>query len=114
MQVVTLIMTICLADHQTNAQLWANVRQAEESKETEKVSRTKQELADYLAARLGAIQGKTYPTGMSFDATIAAYNKQSRGGHWFENRSVIRSMIVAIWLLPPLIVTLMVLKKRRA
>jgi hypothetical protein len=62
-----------LAEYRTNAQLWANLHQAKESGNAEKTSRASQELADYLAARLGSIQKKTYPPGMSLDAVMKEY-----------------------------------------
>jgi len=101
-----------LADHQTNAQLWINVRQAEQSKDLEKASMSKQELADYLAARLGKIQGKTYPEGTSLDAIIDEYQKQTDGSRWFGGRAAIYTIIFAACLIPLLIMIFTAIKKR--
>jgi hypothetical protein len=101
-----------LANHETNAQLWINLRLAQQSKNVEQVAHAKRELADYLAARLGKIQGKTYPLGMSLEAIMAEYQKQSGDYHWFDNVTVIRAIILTVFLLPPLIMLFMAIKKR--
>src|SRR5207244_1872160 len=56
-----------LADHQTNFLLWSNVEQAKLSKDKKQLAEARQQLADYLSATLGRIQGKSYPTGMDLD-----------------------------------------------
>ncbi len=101
-----------LADHTTNAQLWANLRLAQQSKDAEQMDHAKRELADYLAKSLGKIQGKTYPTGMSLDAIMEEYREQGNGSHWFNSRTAIRTIILTVFLLPPLLMIYMAIKKR--
>lgn len=101
-----------LADHQTNAQLWINLRLAQKSKDTEHMAHAEKELADYLAIRLGKIQGKTYPQGMSLDAILQEYQKQSNKFHWFDRRTVVRTIIFTMFLLPPLVMLFMTIKRR--
>jgi hypothetical protein len=69
-----------LADNQTNAQLWADLHMAEQNKDAGKMVQSKQRLADYLAIKLGELQGKTYPAGMSYDAVMNEYQKQVGNG----------------------------------
>ncbi len=101
-----------LADHTTNAQLWANLHQAQQSKDAETKAYAERELADYLEANLGKIQGKKYPPGMSLDAIMAEYQKQGNGSHWFNSRTAIRAIILTVFLLPPLVMIFMAIKKR--
>jgi len=63
------------ADRLTNALLWENVHEAEGAHDQKKLSEARQQLANYLAARLGSIRGKAYPTGMDLDAVIVEYRK---------------------------------------
>ena len=101
-----------LADHQTNAQLWANLVQAQLSRNSEQVASSQAKLADYLGSKLGKIQGKTYPQGMSLDAIMDEYRKQGNGSHWFDSRTVIRTIIFTVFLLPPLVMLFMAIRKR--
>ena len=66
-----------LADAQTNEQLWANVQQADESKDPERKARAEQELADYLSARLTRIDGKVRAPGTTLDAIMKEYKARS-------------------------------------
>ena len=68
-----------LADHETNLQLWTSLHRAHESRDVEKAATAERELANYLSRRLGTIQGKTYPTGMSLEAIATEYAKASGG-----------------------------------
>jgi hypothetical protein len=101
-----------LADHQTNAQLWANLVQDEISRNTQQAERDKAKLADYLAARLGKVQGKAYTQGMSLEAVMAEYQKQANGSHWFNRQSTIRVILLVIFLAPPLAMIFIALKRR--
>jgi hypothetical protein len=101
-----------LSDHQTNAQLWANLVQDQISGNSQQAARDQAKLADYLAAQLGKAQGKTYTQGMSLEAVMAEYQKQAKGSHWFNSRTVIRAIILTIFLLPPLVMIYMAIKKR--
>jgi len=100
-----------LADHETNAQLWDNLRLARQSKDVKQVAYAERELVDYLAARLGKIQGKTYPHGMSLDAIMEKYRKQSGDYHWFDNRTVIRAIMLTLFLLPLIVIIFSAIKK---
>jgi hypothetical protein len=88
-----------LADHETNAQLWINLRMAEQSGNTAKTAYAEKELANYLSVRLGKIQGKVYPPDMSLSAIMEQYQIQADGGK-FDRRKVIVSVIVLLTLLP--------------
>lgn len=101
-----------LADHQTNAQLWANLVQAQLSRDSEKVASSQTKLAGYLETKLEKVQGKKYPPEMSLDAVMEEYRKQGNGSHWFDNRTVIRTIIFIVFLLPPLVMIFMAIKKR--
>jgi hypothetical protein len=67
-----------LADHQTNALLWANLRGASLSKDQEKIAKAERELSEYLTRRLSQIQGTNYPAGMSLRAIMQEYKKTSQ------------------------------------
>jgi hypothetical protein len=101
-----------LADHETNAQLWANLRLALDSHKQEQLVQAQRQLADYLATRLGKVQGKTYPAGMSLDAILAEYQKQANGSHWSNRQTIIRFFLLAVFLVPPVVMIFVALKKR--
>ena len=101
-----------LADHITNAQLWANLHMDQQDNNSEQIIRSQNQLADYLAKKLGQMQGKTYPQGMSLDAVIAEYQKQVGGSHWFDNRTIIRTIMFSIFILPPIIMLFIAIIKR--
>lgn len=98
-----------LADHQTNVQLWANLRQARISRDPEKVARSERQLADYLAAQLGKIRGKTYPPGMSLHDVMKEYGRHKG----FGSRQVILTALVLVTLLPLAIIAVRSLRARR-
>lgn len=58
-----------MADQETNSRLWANLAKAQvlarKSGDKEAAARAEAELVSYLQAQYGAINGKTYPPGMS-------------------------------------------------
>jgi hypothetical protein len=88
-----------LADHQTNAQLWANLRTAIQNRDAHEIVEAKQALAGYLARRLGPLQGKTFPSNMSYDAIIAQY-KIAAGGSQIDRRKVIMGILVLLTIMP--------------
>lgn len=92
------------ADRKANDTLWANVRLAQQNDDQEQLTRAESQLADYLAERLGEIQGKKYPAGMGLNAVMLEYQKQVHGSHWFNRNNAIRIVILTIFLLPPLII----------
>lgn len=59
-----------LADFTTNAQLWANLHQARESKDPDNVRKAKQALADYLGGKIGM------PSGTSYDEVMNEYHRR--------------------------------------
>lgn len=97
-----------LADHQTNAQLWADLRLARQSKDSEKISQAEQGVADYLAAKIGK------PTGMRLDAVMKEYRKKTGASTWLDRTKIIRAVVVSVFLLPPLVLIFFVLRKRRS
>jgi hypothetical protein len=101
-----------LTDHETNAMLWANLHRAQQSKDAANRERAEKELADYLAVKLGKIQGKTYPQGMKLDAIMAEYRKQENGFHWFDVRVASRIILLIFFLVPPLIMIFVAIKRR--
>lgn len=101
-----------LADHETNAFLWANLHLAEQNDNREQIASAKKHLAKFLAGQLGRMQGKTYPTNMSLDAVLAEYSKQGGGSHWFGNPVAIRALLYVVMFLTPLILIVIVLRKR--
>ena len=62
-----------LEDHKTNVNLWNNLTSAQLNRNPEQIVNAKQQLADYLAVKLGQMQGKTYPKGMAYDTVIEQY-----------------------------------------
>lgn len=62
-----------LADYQTNNQLLLNLRKARESRNAEDITRAKQQLADYLAARLEKRNGRTPSPGRSLEEIANEY-----------------------------------------
>jgi hypothetical protein len=98
-----------LADHRTNAQLWANVLQARVSRDAEKVARNEQQLADYLAARMGKIRGKPFPPGTSLSAVMKEYRTPRR----FVPRQVILTTLILLTISPLAIIAVLSLRARR-
>jgi hypothetical protein len=98
-------------DHQTNAQLWANLRLAQQTANTERVTRSEGELADYLAARLGKIQGKTYPQGMKLDAILNEYRIQAGEANRFKGVTITRIIMFTVFFLPPLVIFFIAFKR---
>jgi len=64
-----------VADHQTNAQLWADYIASHRSKDPERIAQSESRLAAYLAARLGQIQQKQYPTNISLEAILKQFKQ---------------------------------------
>lgn len=101
-----------LADHETNVQLWANLHQAQFLKDPVKKAQAEQALASYLGARLGRIQGKTYPANMSLRDVMKEYDKQD--GAKFDRRKIIIAMLLVTTCLPLVILGFYeVLNKKR-
>ena len=95
-----------LADHETNAQLWADVHSARASGNQEEISNAEHMLADYLAAKIGK------PKGMSLDAVMEEYKKRSGDYHWYDSRPIIRTTLLVVFLVPPTVMIFFALKKR--
>jgi hypothetical protein len=95
-----------LADHETNAQLWLDLRLAQASKDGGKVADAEHKLADYLAAKIGK------PKGMSLDTVMEEYKKRSGDYHSFNNRTIIRAIIIAFLLLPPVVMLFKAIRGR--
>lgn len=91
-----------LADHETNAQLWASLHLAEQNNDPQQVARSEQQLADYLAVKLGELQGKKYPTGMSYAAVVEQYRIQAGGGR-FDRRKIVVAILAVTAILPVVI-----------
>jgi len=100
-----------LSDHITNAQLWANVHLAHEHQSPEQIAQAEKQLANYLAVKLGQLQGKTYPQGMSLDAVMEQYRRQF--GDYETSRRKIMLGVLILTLLAPLAVISWLLLKRR-
>jgi hypothetical protein len=83
------------ADLSTNSQLWANLRDARLSRDKERVARSERELADYLAARLERIHGKTLPPGASLQTVTRAYEHANRPSRWNPRTIVLIVMVLA-------------------
>ncbi len=66
-----------LGESERNAQLWANVNRAYQSRDHAESVHAEQELADFMAARLGRVEGKTYPQGMSLEAVMQLYKART-------------------------------------
>jgi hypothetical protein len=101
-----------LADHETNVQLWANVMHARQAPDVEKRAQAERELADYLAANLGQIQGKTYPPGMSLDAILKDY-KKSGSGWQMDRRTVVLVVLIVVLVSPVAFFGIYYLRRRK-
>lgn len=88
-----------LADHMTNIALWNNVTAAQSKNDSKGEAKAQQQLADYLSIKLGQMQGKTYPKGMSLDAVMEQYRIQL-GGSRFDPRKIIIGALILVTLLP--------------
>jgi hypothetical protein len=103
-----------LADHQTNAQLWAHVHLAHQHHDLDQAAQADQALADYLGAKLGRIQGKSYPAGVSLSTVLADYRKQ--GGVSVSAASsphnVLRLVVIVAFIIPPIVIGFFVFKMR--
>ena len=99
-----------LADHKTNEQLWADVRQARRSNDPLKIKRAEQALADYLSARLGRIKGKEFPKEMSLQAILKEYDAETNHGK-VNKRFIVIAGLILITLFP---LGFLLLKLRRS
>jgi hypothetical protein len=89
-----------LADHTTNARLWMNMRLAKQQHwSPEQTVLAKRQLADYLAVKLGVMQGKTYPPGMSLEAVMKQYRRQV-GGSEISRRNIVVAALALVLLAP--------------
>jgi hypothetical protein len=98
------------ADLSTNSQLWANLRDARLSRDNERVARSERELADYLAARLERIHGKTLPPGASLQTVTRAYEHATRPTRW-NPRTIVLIVMVLVTAAP--LVGLVIYRLRR-
>jgi hypothetical protein len=102
-----------MADHATNAQLWANLIQAqiEATKNGDKaaVGRAERKLADYLEEQFGRINGTNYPPGMSLAqiakegrAKIGQKSDQKNGQITItlDRRKLVLTILVVVMLAP--------------
>jgi hypothetical protein len=102
-----------LQDHITNTMLWAKLTQARFSHDPDRIANAETKLADYLAKKLGAIEGKNYPTGMSLEKVTDLINAHlGRGSYWSDKKPLIRIILLAFLLLPPLVMVFLAIKKR--
>jgi hypothetical protein len=83
---------IKLADFRTNAQLWMDVHSARKSGSQEQISQSEQALANYLSARLGRIQNKTFPSDMSLPSILEEYKAAGRGR--IHTRSIVKAILL--------------------
>ena len=100
-----------LADRNTDFQLWANLRMARERRNPEQIAQAERQLADYLSAKLGRIQGKQYPPGMSLDAIIKQYEIQAGGGK-FDRRRIVIAALVVVALVPAAFLVFRTLRRK--
>jgi len=100
-------------DHRLNAQLWSNVTDARRSRDSKHIAQAEGELADYLAKKLGKMQGKTYPTGMSLEAVMEQYRIQA-GGAKVNRRKIVLAALLLVALLPLAAFTYKALRRRKS
>jgi hypothetical protein len=101
-----------LADRRTNMQLWADLRMGRQNKNAEQITQSERRLANYLAIKLGKMQGKTYPAGISLDAILEQYRIQAGGGK-FDRRKIIVGVLVLVTLLPLAFLTFKTMARRK-
>ncbi len=88
--------------------MWANYQLARLSKDPRKIERAKQNLANYLAERIGK------PPGMSLSAVKQEYEKVVARSDRIDTRTWVRVALVFTILIPPIIVVFcMMLGKKR-
>jgi hypothetical protein len=66
-----------LDDLERDAQLWANVHRALQSRDHAESVHAEQELADFLSARLARVEGKSYTQGVSLEAVMQIYKART-------------------------------------
>jgi hypothetical protein len=103
-----------MADLQTNAALWENVHQAILSGSTQKIASAEGTLADYLALKLGRIEGKQYQTGMTLAAVIDKYNAHlGRPAPWRRGALLARLVLLMTLSVPALVLLAIWARRRR-
>jgi len=102
-----------LGEHTTNAQLWANLMLAQQNNDRAQVDEAKKQLASFLAKRLGDVQGKKYPTNLSYDAVVALYGQASGGGSMVDRRKHVLFALILAALLPLTIFSYRALRQRK-
>lgn len=94
-----------------NIELWENLHQAKLSKNPEQVALAKQAVANMLARRLESVQGKKYPTNVSYAEIASEYRKQF-GSHRLTKRIVVISLLLLTAFVPLIILIVNQLKHR--
>jgi hypothetical protein len=95
-----------LADHETNAQLWVNLRLARQSKNEEQMAYAERELADYLGAKIGMPPGKTLEAVMKEYRIKAGTEKPDR-------RKIILGLLIFVMVSPLVFFVVYHLRHRR-
>jgi len=95
-----------LADHETNAQLWVNLRLARQSKKEEQMAYAERELADYLGAKIGMPPGKTLEAVMKEYRIKAGTEKPDR-------RKIILGLLIFVMVSPLVFFVVYHLRHRR-
>lgn len=93
-----------LAERATNVQLWANLRLAEQNNNSAQIDEAKKQLATFLAKRLGDVQGKKYPTNISYDAVMALYHKAAGSSPTVDRRKIVIAALVLLAIAPIIVI----------
>jgi uncharacterized protein YcfL len=102
-----------LQDHKTNVILLENLHQAILSRDSDRTASAEAKLADYLTKKLGAMDGKNYPTGMSLAKVTDLINTHlGKGSYWSDKKMLIRIILFTFLLLPPLVMVFLAIKNR--
>jgi hypothetical protein len=103
-----------LAGHRAENSLWQELALARVSNDSAGVARAQARLADYLAGKLGDIEGRRYPTGMSLASVMDRYNaKLGRGAPLRWGKLFVRTVLIALLVVPPVLIVLQRLRQRR-
>jgi hypothetical protein len=102
-----------LADHQTNLILWSNLEDAQRLKDSTQITKAETELSDYLANKLGKIDGKQYPKGMPLAKVTGLYDARlGHGSHMDRTKWTIRIALIASTALPLILFALYMIRRK--
>jgi hypothetical protein len=109
-----------LYDQRTNMLLWQNLNAAVLANNATKVHQGKAALAEYLTKKLSGIDGRPYPTGMSFEEVTGLYTSRAgvaagtQPSTALNRRFLARAILLAAFGLPTVALIIQYLRTRKS